>query len=464
MSDILKELFGDNNFTELGRQMSSSVQDALRTGDFSGLKNTVNSTLDSVVSRSASPRPENGKEPVPPFTVPEARPSPSGSAGGASRPEPHSSAQSKTGRASFSPRSAGRPGEPFAASSKAAGPRPERYGYTPQGSSIRAAREQAAAAARSGMTLYAQGCRRSSRFYVLGMLLIAVGIVGILTMGLSFVGALTALLESWLDLGFLLLCGGTGLLLGMSIYAFSRGIKTFGLPSRFRTYCQLLEKPRFCEINQLSEKLHRSRAGVLWDIEQFRQSGMLSGIRMDEKKTCLMLGEEIYQQYLLTQQRQKEREQLETLKEKEPDSADAVIAEGRSRIRQIREANIALPGEEISAKLDRLEEITTRIFAYVEQHRNKLPDIRRFMDYYLPTTVKLVNSYREFESQPVQGKNLQNAKKEILEILDTINTAFERLFDTLYQEDAMDISTDISALKAVLAQEGLAQKDFNAGP
>lgn len=454
MSDILKELFGDSSFAELGRQMSDSVQDALRTGDFSGLKDAANSTLNTIVSRSVPTHPGaqgTGKEPVPPFSS-------SGSAGHAApgRQRP-AAAQPDTAKPAS-------PAEKVKDTPAGSPPRPSanRYGYTPN-PSIRTAREKAAASARAGMTLYSQGYRRGSRFYVLGMLLMALGAVGTLTMSLSLGGALTALASSWFNLGFLLLSGGTGFLLGLSIYALARGAKTFSLPSRFRTYCQLLEKPRFCEISQLAEKLHRNRSAVLWDIEQLSQAGMLPGARLDDKKTCLMLGEEVYQQYLLSQQHQKERKQLEALKEKEPDSADAVIAEGRSRIRQIREANIALPGEEISAKLDRLEEVTTRIFAYVERHRNKLPDIRRFMDYYLPTTVKLVNSYREFEAQPVQGGNIQNAKKEILEILDTINAAFEKLFDTLYQEDAMDISTDISALKAVLAQEGLAQKDFNTG-
>lgn len=452
MSDILKELFGDSDFTELGRQMSSSVQDALRTGDFSKLKDTVNCTLNTVVNRSSGPTPAPPKEPVPPYAnespVP---PRPTANAG-----------QAPAGKTPPASRYNYQPGGRAQGAQRPAGSRPaERYGYTPPNSSIREARARAAASARAGMTLYSQGYRRSSRFYLLGLLLIFFGLMGIFSMGASFGAALGSLFSSGLSLGFLLLAGGTGALLGVSIYAFARGIKTFGLPGRFRTYCQLLEKPRFCEINQLAERMHRSRSNILWDIRQLLQAGMLPDGRLDNKNSCLMLGEEVYQQYLLSQKRQEEQKQLQNLKEKEPDSASTVIAEGRSRIRQIREANIALPGEEISAKLDRLEEITTRIFAYVESHQSKLPDIRRFMDYYLPTTVKLVNSYREFESQPVQGQNIQNAKKEILEILDTINAAFEQLFDTLYQEDTMDISTDISALKAVLAQEGLAQKDFD---
>ena len=72
-------------------------------------------------------------------------------------------------------------------------------------------------------------------------------------------------------------------------------------------------------------------------------------------------------------------------------------------IRQIREANDAIPGEEISQKLFRLEEITSKIFDHVEKHPEKLPEIRKFLNYYLPITLKLVNAYREFDSQPVAG-------------------------------------------------------------
>ena len=137
-----------------------------------------------------------------------------------------------------------------------------------------------------------------------------------------------------------------------------------------------------------------------------------------------------------------------------------VHRDGDRVIRQIREANDAIPGEEISQKLFRLEEITSKIFDHVEKHPEKLPEIRKFLNYYLPITLKLVNAYREFDSQPVQGENIMSAKAEIRETLDTINLAFENLLDSLFENAAMDVSTDISALEAMLAQEGLTGNDF----
>ena len=139
----------------------------------------------------------------------------------------------------------------------------------------------------------------------------------------------------------------------------------------------------------------------------------------------------------------------------------AVMEEGEKYLKSIREANDALPGVEISNKLYRLEEIAAKIFNYVEQHPNKLPDIRRFMNYYLPTSLKLVKAYREFDEQPVQGENLTAIKQEILETLDTINLAYENLLDRLFEDNTLDIATDISALETMLAQEGLTGDNFN---
>jgi 5-bromo-4-chloroindolyl phosphate hydrolysis protein len=99
----------------------------------------------------------------------------------------------------------------------------------------------------------------------------------------------------------------------------------------------------------------------------------------------------------------------------------------------------------------------------VEVHPKKLADVRRFMAYYLPTTVKLLDAYREFDRQPIQGENIKNAKKEINDALDTINTAFENLFDSLFEDAAWSVSADITVLNTMLKQEGLTGNDFKHG-
>lgn len=236
-----------------------------------------------------------------------------------------------------------------------------------------------------------------------------------------------------------------------------RGFQKSGRAGRHRLYCAMLEEKGFCEVKALAGAARKSPAFVAKELRTLLLQGKLPGARMNEEQTYLFGGEEVYRQYLAVQEKMK---QVEPSGQEDTGALSAVLSFGHDCIRQIREANDALPGEAISQKLDRLEEITAKIFAYVGQRPEKLPQIRGFMDYYLPTTLKLVNSYRELEAQDLALPNVIRARAEIEEILDTIHTAFLTLFDGLYQDEALDISSDIAAMKTLLAQEGLMGSDF----
>ena len=102
----------------------------------------------------------------------------------------------------------------------------------------------------------------------------------------------------------------------------------------------------------------------------------------------------------------------------------------------------------------------TRIFEQVADKPENAPDLRKMMSYYLPITRKLVDAYRDLDAQKLEGQNISRTKKEIRDSLDTINTAFETLLDSFFQETAWDISSDISVLRTMMAQDGLMKKDF----
>lgn len=213
------------------------------------------------------------------------------------------------------------------------------------------------------------------------------------------------------------------------------------------------------------------------------QKKALPQAHLDDEKTCLMLTDEIYQQYRYVQQQAKQRQQEEERQRKEREEAQkaamkaqqereaqamakspelaAAIRQGREMIEQIRRANDRIEGEEISNKMFRLEQIVDKIFSQVEDHPEKLPDIRRLMNYYLPTTLKLLNSYEEFDNQPIQGENIKTAKEQIEKTLDTINLAFENLLDQLFTDEVLDVSSDISVLETMLKQEGLMGSEFD---
>ena len=182
---------------------------------------------------------------------------------------------------------------------------------------------------------------------------------------------------------------------------------------------------------------------------------------LDEQQTCLILERETYNQYLqLKESRQRFAEEEAERKakiENNPELAavEKMRSEGIEYLHKIRMINDALPEEEISTKLDKLESICRKIFDFVEKNPQKLPQIRKFMCYYLPTTLKLVEAYEQLERHQISTNSIEESKKEIHSTLDNINIAFENLFDKLLQNDLMDISADISVLETMLAQEGL---------
>ena len=127
-------------------------------------------------------------------------------------------------------------------------------------------------------------------------------------------------------------------------------------------------------------------------------------------------------------------------------------------LRQLREVNDAIPGEEMSAKIDRLEAITAKIFAAAEKDPEKLPKMRRFMDYYLPTALKLLNAYSQFDSQGGDGEVIRQSKRKIEQTMDVLVEGFETQLDNLFADDALDVEADIRVLQNMMAQDGLGEE------
>ena len=295
---------------------------------------------------------------------------------------------------------------------------------------------------------------------VSGILLLVFGFLGIGVLSACLLAFSIVALVSELKMAGIVLGVLAPLLLACIVMVIC-GFHLRGRVNRFRQYREKLRGCSFCPIDVLASAIGQTNRYVAKDLKKMIRLGMFPDGHIDDEETCLMLDYETYRQYLKAKEDAR-RQQTEENKPAEAaeNSAGTMIAEGREALRQIRQANDAIPGEEISRKLTRLEEVATRIFAYVEQHPEKLPDIRKFMQYYLPTTLKLVRAYREFDAQPVEGGNIAAAKKDIRDALDTINNAFENLLRSLFQNDVLDVSTDITVLETMLAQEGLTDGDF----
>lgn len=141
---------------------------------------------------------------------------------------------------------------------------------------------------------------------------------------------------------------------------------------------------------------------------------------------------------------------------------DKMIDDGRKAISEMKRLDDAIEDEKISQDIRRLETVCQKIFDQVKAEPSKLPQIRQFMDYYLPTTLKLLNAYDRMDSTGVSGDNITGTKEKVEKIMGTIVTAFEKQLDSLFGADALDISTDISVLETMLAREGLTGERMEA--
>lgn len=233
---------------------------------------------------------------------------------------------------------------------------------------------------------------------------------------------------------------------------------------RARKYVEILNGRGFCELKELAENTNKPEAEIRKDVRKMIQKGVFREGYLDKQETCLMINKIAYNYYLQAEESLRQREKEEAAqKEKEAQMSPEIlemIRTGDGYIRTIREANDDIPGEVISRKLDRLEQVVKRIFESVKKHPEQKKEMDKFMDYYMPTTLKLVNAYREFDVLEVKGENITKAMGEIENTLDTISLAFEKLLDDLFQDAAFDVSTDISVLQMMLEREGYKENDF----
>mgnify|MGYP000605283137 FL=1 len=144
---------------------------------------------------------------------------------------------------------------------------------------------------------------------------------------------------------------------------------------------------------------------------------------------------------------------------------DALIKERDRAVGEMRRLNDSIEDEEISAQIDHLEEVTRKINDLVVKQPKKLPQIRRFLDYYLPTTLKILNAYDRMDAAGISGENIDATKKKVEQMMATISQAFDRQLDALFGDEALDISTDITVMEQMLQREGLGgqKKDGDGG-
>ena len=141
---------------------------------------------------------------------------------------------------------------------------------------------------------------------------------------------------------------------------------------------------------------------------------------------------------------------------------DELIRQRDLALSEMHRLNDSIEDPKISAQIDHMEAVTAKIIAHVVEHPRKLPQIRKFLNYYLPTTLKLLNAYDRMDAAGISGANIDGTMGEIETMMDTVATAFDRQLDALFGDEALDISTDITVMENMLAREGLAGESLRA--
>ena len=139
----------------------------------------------------------------------------------------------------------------------------------------------------------------------------------------------------------------------------------------------------------------------------------------------------------------------------------AILAEGNRALSEMGRLYMSIKDPEVRGKINEIMRITDKIAQDAISDPSDIPQIKKFMNYYLPTTIKLLNAYDRMSAQGIEGENLDKSMKSINDMLDTAIEAYKKRLDSLFANQALDIETDIQVMNTMLAREGLSGgKDF----
>ena len=209
-------------------------------------------------------------------------------------------------------------------------------------------------------------------------------------------------------------------------------------------------------LEMLADLTHQKKAKALKKLRKYIQKGWLAAW-LDEKTEKLYLTVEDYraaQETAAAPQAQPQPEPAPEQREETPLNLDTA-----RRFAAVLEQEKQLMQDELARdELDHMQKTANAICDWLEAHPESLPKARRFAEYYIPTTLKLLHTYNDVQGQ--QGANAESIRRDIAGILHTLNQAFDNLYDNLLSDVAMDVSSEIAALEGMLANDGLTGRDF----
>ena len=208
---------------------------------------------------------------------------------------------------------------------------------------------------------------------------------------------------------------------------------------RFQKYLNLIGKRESVSVETLASAMGYSVRKVCDDLDEMLERGLLPVGYLDRANGLLVLSDE----------------GVKEPPPPEPKTPAEEAQEDNAILREIREVNDAIPDPVMSRKIDRIGEITGKILEYQRKNPGKDAELRSFLDYYLPTTLKILRAYAQLDAQGIEGENINAAKERIEGMMDKVVEGFEKQLDKLFQAETLDITSDVQVLEQMLQKDGL---------
>ena len=223
---------------------------------------------------------------------------------------------------------------------------------------------------------------------------------------------------------------------------------------QFADYADSVDYHKGLPVSMLADLTHQTKKKALKKLRSYIRKGWLSAWLAEDTQTLYLTAEDYRaaKEAATTPAPQPEPEQPE---------ADAVplnLEAARRFVQVLEKEQQLMQDEQAREELDQMQKTTLSICDWLEAHPESLPKARRFAEYYIPTTLKLLHTYNDVQGQ--QGANAENIRRDIAGILHTLNQAYSNLYDTLLSDVALDVSSEIAALQGMLANDGLTGRDF----
>lgn len=238
---------------------------------------------------------------------------------------------------------------------------------------------------------------------------------------------------------------GTGLII-YGFLIFSRYIRALKYYNIYMSGSETLQ--------DFSDILMDSKRNIRKDIAKMAQLGIMPNAHFNSDDVLVFTADNLGKNVIDVEVEEK-RNESNIVKQQE----NLSINQWKSYIKTIKEAESEFKSQDISFSLYRLSKVVEKVIDYLEKHPEKEKDVKKLMEFHLPSTVKLILSYRELDKSGINTFNIEKTKEEIVSACDKIHEAFSGVLEDLYNDKAIDVSTDIQVLKMMLSREGFLDRD-----